>query len=187
MAYPKCKNENLILEAFFDRKIFNLTLILWMVLTMEKQTRAPKQLGDFGEGLVTYALIRKGYEVAYVDHVGADLIAEKDGKRYAISVKFRLFREGSKESRMITIKNDDIGKLENFSRQFGMISIFAQVVSIVDDKKIHLFLMSIDDLKDILKTTKNGHSLRFGRNNIQKLINDRRVEYCAWQEKRCEK
>ncbi len=35
---------------------------------MIKQTRAPKQLGDFGEGLVTYALIRKGFEVACVDH-----------------------------------------------------------------------------------------------------------------------
>ena len=156
-----------------------------MVLNMEKQTRAPKQLGDFGEGLVTYALIKKGYEVAYVDHVGADLIAEKDGKRYAISVKFRLFREGSKESRMITIKNDHIEKLENFSKQFGMISIFAQVISIVDDEKIHLFVISIEDLKEILKMTKNGYSLRFGRKNIQNLINDKRVEYCAWQEERC--
>ena len=63
-----------------------------------KQTRAPKLLGDFGEGLVTYALILKGYEVAYVDHVGADLIAEKKGKRFAVSVKTRLFRKGSRES-----------------------------------------------------------------------------------------
>lgn len=44
-----------------------------------KQTRAPQQLGDFGEGLVTYALIRKEYEIAFVGHVGADLIAEKNG------------------------------------------------------------------------------------------------------------
>lgn len=41
-------------------------------------SRASKQLGDFGEGLVTYTLIRKGFEVACVDHVGADLIAERD-------------------------------------------------------------------------------------------------------------
>lgn len=62
------------------------------------QTRTPKQIGDFGEGLVTYALIRKEYEIAYVDHVGADLIAEKDGSRFAVSVKTRLFRPGSTES-----------------------------------------------------------------------------------------
>jgi Holliday junction resolvase len=153
-----------------------------MVSAREKQTRAPKQLGDFGEGLVTYALIRKGYEVAYVDHVGADLIAEKDGKRYAISVKFRLFRKGSKESRMITVNNDDIEKLENFSKQFGMIPVFAQAVSIVDDEKIHLFIISVEDLKNMLKPTKKGYSLRFGRKNILNLINDNRVEYCLWIE-----
>ena len=48
-------------------------------MTIATQTRAPKLIGDFGEGLVTYALIRKGFEVAVVDHVGADLIAEKGG------------------------------------------------------------------------------------------------------------
>jgi hypothetical protein len=38
-----------------------------------QHSRAAKQLGNFGEGLVTYNLIRKGFEVAYVDHVGAAL------------------------------------------------------------------------------------------------------------------
>lgn len=45
---------------------------------LSKNSRAPKQLGDFGEGLVTYALIRKGLEVECVGHVGADLIAQKN-------------------------------------------------------------------------------------------------------------
>lgn len=72
---------------------------------MVTQTRASKQLGDFGEGLVTYTLVRKDFEIAYVDHIGADLIAEKGGKRYAISVKIRLFREGSKESRMVVVED----------------------------------------------------------------------------------
>lgn len=62
------------------------------------QTRASKQLGDFGEGLVTYTLVRKDFEVAYVDHIGADLIAEKGGKRYAISVKIRLFARVQKKA-----------------------------------------------------------------------------------------
>ena len=53
-----------------------------------KHSRAPKLLGDFGEGLVTYTLIRKGFEVAFVDHVGADLIAEKDDYRIAVSECF---------------------------------------------------------------------------------------------------
>jgi hypothetical protein len=84
------------------------------------QTRSPKQLGDFGEGLVTYTLIRKEFEVAYVDRVGADLIAEKAGRRIAVSVKTRLFRPKSKESRMVVVDLSNIKKLKYFSEQFGM-------------------------------------------------------------------
>jgi len=148
---------------------------------MARQTRAPKQLGDFGEGIVTYTLIRKGYEVAYVDHVGADLIAEKDGRRYAISVKFRLFREGSKESRMTTIPYKNIEKLETFSRQFGMIPMFAQVVSIADERKIYLFIISVEDVKKILPKGKHGYRLRFGRKRLNELINNDRVDYSVWE------
>ena len=55
-----------------------------------------KRIGDFGEGLVTYAMIRKGFEVSLVDDIGADLIAAGRGQRYAVAVKARLFRHGSK-------------------------------------------------------------------------------------------
>ena len=148
---------------------------------MVKQTRSPKQLGDFGEGLVTYTLIRKGYEVAYVDHVGADLIAEKNRRRYAISVKFRLFSEGSNESRMVSISYNDIEKLETFSRQFDMMPLFAQVVSIADEKTIHLFIISVENIKRILPKIKNGYSLRFGPKAIHELINNDRVDYSLWK------
>jgi len=50
----------------------------------ETQTRTPKHIGNFGESFTTYTLIRKDFEVAQVDHVGADLIAEKAGQRFAI-------------------------------------------------------------------------------------------------------
>ena len=148
---------------------------------MARQARASKQLGDFGEGLVTYTLIRKGYEVVYVNHVGADLIAEKDGKRYAISVKFRLFHEGSKESLMVTISYNNIEKLEIFSRQFGMIPMFAQAVSIADERKIHLFIIPVEDVKKILPRSKHGYSLRFGRKRLNELINNDRVDYSVWE------
>jgi hypothetical protein len=152
-------------------------------INMARQTRSPKQLGDFGEGLVTYTLIRKGYEVAYVDHVGADLIAEKNRRRYAISVKFRLFREGSNESRMVVISYEHINKLETFSRQFSMIPLFAQVVSIADERKIHLFITSVEYIKNILPKRKHGYSLRFGRNRIRELINNNKVDYSVWENK----
>ncbi|MEA2054145.1 MAG: hypothetical protein U9O96_03365 [Candidatus Thermoplasmatota archaeon] len=132
---------------------------------MAKQTRSPKQLGDFGEGLVTYTLNRKGYEVAYVDHVGADLIAEKNRRRYAISVKFRLFREDSNESRMVSISYNDIEKLETFSRQFDMIPLFAQVVSIADERTIHLFIISVENIKRVLPKRVHGYIV-FDRKNF---------------------
>lgn len=99
------------------------------------QTRAPKQIGDFGEGLATYVLIRKGFEIAYVDHVGADLIAEKKGNRIAVSVKTRLFRPRSSESRMMLVNPAHLEKLEIFSKQFGMNGVFVQIVCLADEKK----------------------------------------------------
>jgi len=78
-------------------------------------SRASKQLGNFGEGLVTYNLIRKGFEVAHVDHVGADLIAERQSLRIAVSVKTRMFKSGSVESRGIVIEDDHLLRLNHFA------------------------------------------------------------------------
>lgn len=62
-----------------------------------KYGRLPKQLGYFGESLVTFLLGNiKGHRVAIVDHEGADIIATDrlDSKlRYAISVKSRRFKK----------------------------------------------------------------------------------------------
>ena len=151
---------------------------------MVTQTRASKQLGDFGEGLVTYALIRKGFEVAYVDHVGADLIAEKSGNRHAVSVKTRLFRDGSKESRVVVVEDDHIKRLEGFSKQFGMIPVFAQVICIADEKVIHLFMMSVSKIRNVLPRTAHGYSLRFGKKRSDILIENNDVDYSCWKDER---
>jgi hypothetical protein len=147
----------------------------------KKQTRSPKQLGDFGEGLVTYALIRKKFEVAYVDHVGADLIAEKSGRRIAISVKTRLFRPGSKESRMIMVYSSGIKKLENFSEQFERKPVFAQVICFADEKIIHLLMIRTSDIKNVLPEIKNGYSIRFGNKNFNQLIQNPKIDYSSWK------
>lgn len=89
------------------------------MLNDNNQTRAPKLIGDFGEGLVTYALIRGGYEVAHVDHVGTDLIAEKNSERIAISVKTRNRNTDTKESDMVVISYDNINKLKFFLNSLG--------------------------------------------------------------------
>ncbi len=148
-------------------------------------TRAPKQLGDFGEGLVTYALIRKGFEVACVDHVGADLIAERMHHKLAVSVKTRSFKAASNESRGIGIEHDHIEKLKYFAKRFDLDPVFAQVVSIVDDKIIHLFIMRIEDLSKVvankvMSEAKDGYSLSFSRKRLPSLISDPYVDYSSW-------
>ena len=149
-----------------------------------KQTRAPKLLGDFGEGLVTYALIRKGYEVAYVDHVGADLIAEKNGNRLAISVKTRLFKTGSKESQVFVVEKHHIAKLENFAAQFGMVPIFALLVSLADEHMIHLVIMPVAELKNNLPEVEHGYSIRFTPKKRSELMAKPFVDYSYWKEEK---
>ena len=150
---------------------------------MVRQTRAPKLLGDFGEGLVTYALIRKGFEVACVDHVGADLIAEKRGRQYAVSVKTRLFREGSQESLAFIVRYSHIDKLKYFARQFNLTPLFALVVCLADEKMIHLIMLKASDLKKLPKV-KHGYSIRFAKSTRDKLLDLPFIDYSCWRDER---
>jgi Holliday junction resolvase len=145
-------------------------------------SRAPKQLGDFGEGLVTYALIRKGFEVACVDHVGADLIAERRGDRIAISVKTRLYKLGSIETRGIVIEFDHVEKLEHFATRFQLQSVFAHVVSIADDRAIHLFMLRVADIKANLDKGQHGYRFRFSNSHLQQTLALPYVDYSVWRD-----
>ena len=54
----------------------------------EKAGRLPKQFGDFGENPVMWWLGQFfNYNVALVDHEGADIIAHNTNEKLAISVK----------------------------------------------------------------------------------------------------
>jgi hypothetical protein len=149
---------------------------------MEGNTRAAKRIGDFGQGLVTYALIRKGFEVACVDDIGADLIAAGRGQRYAVSVKSRLFRPGSRESRVTIIDSDHLRKLGVFADRFVMVPLLAQVVSLADDRVVHLFVFHAADLDAVLPAVKNGFSIRFGAQHIEVLARHPAVDYSCWRE-----
>ena len=149
---------------------------------MPPQTRAPKLLGDFGEGLATYALIRKGFEVAVVDHVGADLIAEKNGSRFAISVKTRMFKTGSKESLAFVAVEQHLKKLDYFASQFGMTPLFALVICIVDERKIHLVLARSEDIREKLPKVKHGYAFRFAKSSRGKLFDQPFIDYSCWSD-----
>ena len=146
----------------------------------QKQTRAPKQIGDFGEGLVTYALIRKGYEVACVDHVGADLIAEKNGNRIAISVKTRLFRPGITESKMFCIEHSHIEKLKHFSKQFNLEPVFSLVVCLADQKEIHLITTKVSNIPKVFNKIMHGFSVKFSEKHIPAIKDNPLIDYSYW-------
>ena len=143
-------------------------------------SRAPKLLGDFGEGLVTYALIRKGFEVACVDHVGADLIAQKKNHRIAVSVKTRRYRSSSVETRGTVIEASHIDKLERFAARFALEPVFAHVVCIEDDGIIHLFMLRVVDIKRYLDKVVHGFRLRFSKEHLTKTIQLPYVDYSSW-------
>ncbi len=152
-----------------------------------KQTRAPKQLGDFGEGFVNYVLIKKGYEVAVVDHVGADLIAEKGGRLYAISVKTRNFKKGSKEGFSFYFEHDHIEKLKEFAKRFAkMTPVIAFVLSLEDDKTIEVLIIKTDDFEkdsSIFKKSSKGTITINLNTNKQPTINSNFVDYSLWENK----
>jgi len=145
-------------------------------------SRAPKQLGDFGEGLVTYDFIRKGYEVAYVDHVGADLICTKNDKRYAVSVKTRLFRSDSIESRMYNIEKTHLEKLEHFSKIFNLEPIFSFLVCLSDSNALYLISIKVSDIKKVFSGTKSGYSIKFGKEEyIEDLKENPLISFSSWE------
>ena len=151
---------------------------------MEKQTRAPKLMGDFGEGLVIYALLMKGYEVACVDHVGADLIAEKNGRRFAVSVKTRMYKKKSKESLAFVVKFDHIKKLEYFANQFKMDAVFAQVLCLSDEDAIHLIIMPVAKLKKKLPKVMYGYRYSFSPKRRDGFLALPFVDYSCWSQQR---
>ena len=147
-------------------------------------SRSAKLIGDFGEGLAMYAFIRSQYEVVHVDHVGADLMAEKNGSKLAISVKTRNREKLTKESDMVVIKDDDINKLDFFSKKFGMDSVFCQIICEKKKNIIHMFIISVTDLKKGMKKNNNGYSLYYSAKKISKTKSIAGMHYSQWSDEK---
>ena len=158
----------------------------------KEDERLSKQLGDFGEQLVMF-IIGRLYEhrVAYVDHVGADLIAtDKDQKKYAISVKSRVFTTDGPQQPFDENQQD---KLRDFADSFGLIPTVAFVcidkIKNDADFNIDVYIIELDDfikmankVDGITATGIDGKTLHFSnspRNQIvlqnHELINFQRL------------
>lgn len=86
------------------------------MVEQEKAGRLPKQFGDFGENLVVWWLGQFfDYNVALVDHEGADIIAYKGTEKLAISVK-----SIHRASTIFDVHNQK--QLSKFAEKFGKLT-----------------------------------------------------------------
>ena len=117
-------------------------------LQVNKSSRHSKITGDFAERLVLYWLSKYGFECAYVDHVGMDIIARNPHtpEVMGISVKSRS-RNTGKEGTSLSIPVGHPGKLEDACREFHCQPYFAIVVDEADS--ITGFIISKDHLLKI--------------------------------------
>lgn len=102
-------------------------------MRINKSTRHAKIAGDFGEALVLYWLSKYGFECAFVDHTGIDIIVRNPHTQeiMGISVKTRTRSEGA-ESEYVSIPNESFDKAEAACKSFGCVPYFAIVVDAGD-------------------------------------------------------
>lgn len=109
----------------------------------EKAGRLPKQFGDFGESLVVWWLGQFfNYNVALVDHEGADIIAHNKTERLAISVK-----SIHRSSTIFDVHNQI--QLKKFAENFGDLTPAVAFVFADREKtqnaKLDVFLFLLKD------------------------------------------
>jgi hypothetical protein len=93
-----------------------------------------------------------------------------------------MYKATTAETRGTVIQYDHIEKLEHFADRFKLEAVFAHVVSIVDDKTIHLFMLRVADIKKQLDKVGHGYRLRFGNNHLSKTIALPYVDYSVWRD-----
>ena len=122
---------------------------------LPKDGRLPKQRGDFGEILTMFVLgTVKKYRVALVDHVGADIIAtdrENGGKKYAISVKTRMFITDGPDTGITTLHQNN---LKTFAREFDLTPVIAFVMMDQSLENIDIYMIRLDEFEKLAGNTK---------------------------------
>lgn len=125
----------------------------------EKAGRLAHQFGKFGEGLVLWWLGHfYNYNVALVDHEGADIEAHKGNEHLAISVK-------SIHAASVYYNKHNQDKLRDFAKKFnGLIPAVAFVFVWGDREKdredtmIDVFLFNLDDFDKFITNNEKGFS-----------------------------
>ena len=144
-------------------------------MEIKKSTRHSKITGDFAERLVLYWLSKYGFECAYVDHVGLDIIAinPHTGERMGISVKSRS-RNIGKEGTFISIPKDNLEKLDEACLAFGCQPYFAVVVDAAE--RLMTFIVSKSHLLEISPPGVRVISWKMSKAWLQKYRDDPEIK-----------
>jgi len=118
-----------------------------------KDKRLPKQVGDFGEGLVSFILSKYfGYKVIHADHAGFDILAidfRRGRTRLAVEVKTNLsdgypyFEESSKIA--LVESAEDLGAESWIAFVIGMPPNASKIDS------IYVYISPLDDWLELAK------------------------------------
>ena len=108
-------------------------------MKITKSSQHSKITGDFAERLVLYWLSKHGFECAFVDHVGLDIIARNPhtNEVMGISVKSRSRNTGT-EGTDLSIPNDNLDKLQVACTAFNCQPYFAIVVDQADSIRVFI-------------------------------------------------
>ena len=122
------------------------------IMLLKKSSRHSKITGDFAERLVLYWLSKYGFECAYVDHTGIDIIARNPHTKelMGISVKSRS-RNIGKETEYVSLQKKDFEKAKVACKTFGCVSYFAIVIDA--GQGMNMFILPA---KRLLKYRKTG-------------------------------
>ncbi len=151
-----------------------------------KSSRHSAITGKFAEYLVLYWLSKYGFECAYIDHIGIDILAKNPVTKelMGISVKSRS-RSTGKEYQHLNILKKDFIKIKKACSSFGCNPYFAIVVDELD--KIFVFIISLDELLKLFPTGKRvcawkmtPHYLEIYRKNPEIKIFDFTTETQNW-------
>jgi Holliday junction resolvase-like predicted endonuclease len=144
-------------------------------MKINKSTRHAKIAGDFGESLFLYWLSKYGFECAFVDHTGIDIIARNPHTQeiMGISVKSRTRSEGA-EDEYVSIPNENFAKAEAACNAFGCVPYFAIVVDAGDT--VRGFILPMAHLLQLFPKGKTASGWKMGKPYLDKYSADPQIK-----------
>ena len=144
-------------------------------MKMLKSSRHSKITGDFAERLILYWLSKYGFECAFVDHVGLDIIARNPHTKeiMGISVKARSRNSGT-EGTDVSISNDNLEKLDKACCNFNCVPYFAIVVDKADE--VIAYILSKEHLIRISPPGKATVSWKMTNKAMVKYVSDPEIK-----------